>query len=172
MGFISNFKGSAGYAIILKNRNYLFVDGRYTIQAKIESGKNFRIIDYKEILNTKIFKNLNLGIDPKLFTSDQIKKFFLKNNKITIINENLVDNIFKTKEKKVTPFYSLDENVTGENHSKNTKNFIFLKKEKLDFILISAPENVAWLLNIRGYDSPTSPIPNCHLLINKKKKSI
>ena len=27
---ISNFSGSAGYAIILKNRNYLFVDGRYT----------------------------------------------------------------------------------------------------------------------------------------------
>ena len=31
---ISNFTGSAGYAIILKKKNYLFVDGRYTIQAK------------------------------------------------------------------------------------------------------------------------------------------
>ena len=30
--FISNFSGSAGYAILLKNKNYLFVDGRYTIQ--------------------------------------------------------------------------------------------------------------------------------------------
>ena len=39
--FISNFTGSAGYAVILKNRNYLFVDGRYTIQSKIESGKEF-----------------------------------------------------------------------------------------------------------------------------------
>ena len=66
---ISNFSGSAGYAIILKNKNYLFVDGRYTIQAKIESGKNFKIINYEEIFDTKIFKNLNLGIDPKLFTS-------------------------------------------------------------------------------------------------------
>ena len=36
---ISNFSGSAGYAVILKNKNYLFVDGRYTIQAQIESGK-------------------------------------------------------------------------------------------------------------------------------------
>ena len=44
--FISNFTGSAGYAVILKNKNYLFVDGRYTIQAKIESGKEFKIIDY------------------------------------------------------------------------------------------------------------------------------
>ena len=96
LSFISNFNGSAGYAVILKDENYLFVDGRYSIQAKIESGKNFKIIDYKEILNTKIFKNLNLGIDPKLFTSDQIKKFFLRNNRVTIVNENLIDNIFKS----------------------------------------------------------------------------
>ena len=40
--FISGFSGSAGYAIILKNRNYLFVDGRYTIQSRIESGKNLK----------------------------------------------------------------------------------------------------------------------------------
>ena len=39
---ISNFSGSAGCAIILKKENYLFVDGRYTIQAEIESGKCFR----------------------------------------------------------------------------------------------------------------------------------
>ena len=43
---ISNFTGSAGIAIILKTKNYLFVDGRYTIQGQIESGKNFRIISY------------------------------------------------------------------------------------------------------------------------------
>ena len=42
---ISNFSGSAGYAIILKNENYLFVDGRYTIQAKIESGTNFKVLE-------------------------------------------------------------------------------------------------------------------------------
>ena len=171
LSFISNFNGSAGYAVILKDENYLFVDGRYSIQAKIESGKNFKIIDYKEILNTKIFKNLNLGIDPRLFTSDQIKKFFLKNNGVTIINENLVDNIFKTKKKKLNPFYSLDKKVTGENHSQKIKKILsFLKKERLDYIFISAPENVAWLLNIRGYDSPTSPIPNCHLVLSKKRQ--
>ena len=41
--FISNFSGSAGFAVILNNKNYLFVDGRYTIQARIQSGKNFKI---------------------------------------------------------------------------------------------------------------------------------
>ena len=83
--FISNFTGSAGYAVILKDKNYLFVDGRYTIQSIIESGKEYKIIDYLKIVNTNVFRNLNLGIDPSLFTSKQIKKFFVKNNRITII---------------------------------------------------------------------------------------
>ena len=39
-----NFNGSAGFAVILKNRNYLFVDGRYTVQARHQSGKKFKII--------------------------------------------------------------------------------------------------------------------------------
>ena len=42
---ISNFTGSAGLAVILKKKNFLFVDGRYTIQAKIQSGKFFKILE-------------------------------------------------------------------------------------------------------------------------------
>ena len=40
---ISNFSGSAGMALILKDKNYLYVDGRYTLQGRLESGKNFKI---------------------------------------------------------------------------------------------------------------------------------
>ena len=42
---ISNFSGSAGYAIIFQKKNYLFVDPRYTLQADIESGKKFHIVE-------------------------------------------------------------------------------------------------------------------------------
>ena len=42
--YISYFSGSYGFALIFKKRNYLFVDGRYTLQAKIQSGKTFRIL--------------------------------------------------------------------------------------------------------------------------------
>ena len=41
---ISNFSGSAGLAIVLRKNNYLFIDGRYTIQAQQESGEQFKII--------------------------------------------------------------------------------------------------------------------------------
>ena len=81
---ISNFSGSAGYAVVLK-KNYLFVDGRYTIQAQIESGNNFQIIDYTKIFNCQIIKNLTIGFDAKIFTSQQISNFFLKK----IVKKNL-----------------------------------------------------------------------------------
>ena len=168
--YISNFTGSAGYAIILKSKNYLFVDGRYSIQAKIESGKHFKILDYFKIINTNVFKKLNIGIDPTLFTSEQIKKFFFKNNKVTNINENLVDSIQKIQNKKSLPFYSINEKISGESHlQKISKVANYLKKNKSDYLFVTAPENIAWLLNIRGYDNPTSPIPNCNLVLSKEK---
>ena len=82
---ITNFDGSAGFAIILKNKNYLFVDGRYSIQAEIQSGKNFKIVQYNKIRNCNLFKNKILVIDSRLFTSSQINYFFLK-NKIILYN--------------------------------------------------------------------------------------
>jgi Xaa-Pro aminopeptidase len=168
---ISNFTGSAGYAVILKDKNYLFVDGRYTIQAKIECGENFKIIDYKRLFNLNIFKNLNLGIDPKLITSLQIKNFFSRHNNVRLIEKNLIDNIFKFKSNKLIPFYSLSEKITGENHQKKIKKISkYLRDKKIDLMFVSAPENVAWLLNIRGHDDPSSPIPNCRLIISKKNE--
>ncbi len=167
---ISNFSGSAGYAIILKNKNYLFVDGRYTIQAQIESGKQFKIIQYEKIINCKLFKNLKLGIDPKLFTTLQVKKFFSKYNSVKKININLIDKIYNNYSIKKKPFFSIKDKIIGENYKKKINHLVnFLKRNKLNYIFISAPENVAWLLNIRGSDNPNSPIPNCHLFLDEKK---
>ena len=168
---ISNFSGSAGIAVILKNKNYLFTDGRYTIQSQLESGKNFKIYGFEKLLNCNLFKNLTLGIDPKLFTNNQIKNFFLKNNKIKPINKNLIDEIKKQKNNLDIPFFSLNKNIVGESvNSKINKISKYLKKNKSDYIFISAPENVAWILNIRGNDIPNSPIPNSRLIISKTKK--
>ena len=120
-----------------------------------------------------MFKNLTLGIDPKFFTNQQIKNYFLKHNKIKFIKENLIDQIEKKKVSDTFPFFSLKKDIVGENYSsKLNKITNYLRKNKSDFIFISAPENVAWILNIRGSDVPNSPIPNCRLIISKTKKII
>ncbi len=170
--FISNFSGSAGFAIILKNKNYLFVDGRYTIQAKIQSGKNFKVITIpekfpKDILKTKI----RIGFDPKLHCESYLNFLFnFKNIILQPINKNLIDAVWSNKPKNlVKPFFTLARKNVGQSfHIKINKVKNILLKNKVDCLLITAPENVAWILNIRGYDSSFSPIPNARLLIDNK----
>jgi len=167
---ITKFSGSAGIAVILKKKNYLFVDGRYTIQAYQESSKSFNIIEIHKKLPHKVIKNYNLGYDPSLFTNKTLKKYFTHNNLVSI-GQNLIDEISIFKEKITKPFYSLEKKIVGETHqSKITKVASFLNSKKADFLFVSAPENVAWLLNIRGHDNPNSPIPNARLIIDKNKK--
>ena len=47
LNFITNFSGSYGYALILRDKNYLFVDGRYTLQANNQSGKFLKLLQFQ-----------------------------------------------------------------------------------------------------------------------------
>ena len=173
---ISNFRGSAGFAIILKKENFLFVDGRYTLQANIQSGKYFKIIEIpkfsiKDILK-KYKKKLSLGFDPQLFTTSIIKQRFKNNFRLIPLEENFVDKISRKKNRKfVNLFYGLDKKITGESIvSKINRVIKKVRSNNIENIFISSPENVAWLLNLRGKDSPNSPIPNCKIILTNKKK--
>ena len=75
---ISNFSGSAGLAIITKKMNYLFVDGRYSLQAKIEAGKNFKILEITKKLPKDVLRDITLGVDPKIITSSMLENLFHK----------------------------------------------------------------------------------------------
>jgi len=173
---ISNFCGSAGFAIILKKENFLFVDGRYTLQAQIQCGKYFKIIEIpkfsiKDILK-KYKQKLLLGFDPQLFTSSLIKRNFNNNFNLLPIEENFIDKIYKEKNKKIfNSFYGLGNKITGESiNSKINRVIKKIKSNHIENIFISSPENVAWLLNLRGWDNPNSPIPNCQIILTNKKK--
>tara|TARA_B100002052_G_scaffold258791_1_gene250990 strand:- start:21527 stop:23218 length:1692 start_codon:yes stop_codon:yes gene_type:complete len=176
--FISNFTGSAGFAIILKNKNYLFVDGRYTVQARNQSGKEFKVFTMPNKFPKNILKEnkkIIIGFDPKLHTERQLKfTFKIKNIILKPIDRNLIDIIWTTKPKELlNPFYSLSAKNSGKNiKSKISMVKNILLKKNIDYLLITAPENIAWILNIRGHDNSNSPIPNARLLLSKKGKSI
>ena len=168
---ISDFSGSAGLAVVLRKENYLFVDGRYTIQAHQQSGTKFKIIEIHKFLPHKIIKNLTLGFDPSLLTRKQLNIYFGNSLRLKQINKNLIDEIYKEKIFKTKTFFSLKNKVAGETFkSKINKIRKILKSNKVDYLFVSAPENVAWALNIRGSDNPNSPIPNCRLIIGKNKE--
>ena len=109
---LTNFSGSAGFALILKNKNYLFVDGRYTLQAKKQSGKKFTICEIPQIFpkNLKEIKNIKVGFDPNLFSEITLDRYFGNHVKLSPVIYN-----FKIKDLKVHhKFYQLNEFITGE----------------------------------------------------------
>ena len=173
--YISNFTGSAGFAVILKNKSYLFVDGRYTIQADIQCGKEFQICNIPKEYPFTIFKNknLNLGFDPKLHTENSINRLFGNSLiKLKTVNKNLIDLLWKReKNSKIKPFYLIKDQDAGSKVQKKLDELVkIIKFKKADYLFVTASENVAWLLNIRGQDTSYSPLPNSHAVIDKNGK--
>ena len=140
--FISNFSGSAGFAILFKNKNYLFVDGRYTTQARIQSGKKFKIetIPKKFPKNVlKANKKIIIGFDPKLHTEQQLNYLFkIKNVELKSLEKNLVDIVWSKKQNTITQsYYSMPKNMVGDKAEKK-----ILKVRKL---LLNAEKDILGL---------------------------
>ena len=174
LNFISGFTGSYGFALILRDDNYLFVDGRYTLQAINQSGKLFKIITIPGKMPSDILrgKKLLIGFDPNLFTARSLLNFFGKNKLVLKpVIQNLVDEIWKRKIlRNKNKFYLLPNEAVDEKYQlKINKVLNYLKKKKADFLFITASENNAWLLNIRGGDTNYAPLPHSYILIDKEK---
>ena len=174
LNFISGFTGSYGFALILRDKNYLFVDGRYTLQANNQSGRLFKIITIPDKMPSDIFKGkkLLIGFDPNLFTTRSLLTFFGKNKLVLEpVIQNFVDEIWKRKIlRSRNKFYLLPNEAVDEKYQlKINKVLNYLKKKKADFLFITASENNAWLLNIRGGDTKYAPLPHSYILIDKER---
>ena len=168
---VTNFTGSAGFAIILKNTNYLFVDGRYTLQAKKQSGKNFKILEIPHIYPKDLsnMHNSKIGFNPKLFTKTILERYFENKNNLIPVEFNFKNKIDGNSNKT----FLLNKSTVGENSiTKINKIKQFMNKKRINYLYVSASENVNWVLNIRGKDLPNSPLVNCKLLISNNGKLI
>ena len=172
--YISNFSGSFGFALILENKNFLFVDGRYTLQANNESSKYFQIQTIPKQMPHNVLKRkkISVGFDPNLFTKKFFKIFFSK-TKISFIpiNRNLIDKVWKRKKiDGKSNFYFLPSKAFNETSDAKLDKVLFnLKKNNADYQLITSSENNAWLFNIRGKDTKYCPLPNCYSLVDRKR---
>ena len=173
--WISNFSGSAGDIIIGKKEAFLFVDGRYTIQASQEvNRKHFKIYNYSDLSPIDLLKNKQpkaIGIDGNTITYQRvahIKKNIDTGVKIKNIDKNLIDQIWvdKPKKKKSKPFAVGGKNTSGKvNYIKK-----YLHNSNADYYLITACDSIAWIFNIRAKDIKYSPLFLSKALIHKSGK--
>ena len=178
LAHITGFTGSAGLAIITKNKAAIFVDGRYTTQIKIETSGE--IFDHQNLDNTEIEKwiKLNLkdtseiGFCPMTISLEKMNSFkkFISDTKIKFKKtENLVDKVWSKRPSLNNSFiYEHNEKFSGLSHKK--KKQIIIKeiiKNNCDSLFISEPENTCWFLNIRGNDLDFTPLVRSYSLIEK-----
>ena len=167
--WISDFTGSAGDVIITDKKAYLFVDGRYTIQASQEvDSYHYQIFNYKDKsvldLLSKIMKKQNvIGFDgniEKFKKIEILQKKLGKDIKIKPVDSNLIDLIWKNRPKKLisSPF-KLPFNFHGEDKLVKIKKIIrHIKTNKGDAYISTSCDSICWLFNIRAQDLEYSPL--------------
>ena len=167
--WLTGFTGSAGVALILKNKAALFVDGRYTLQAANEVDENvleiFNISDMSPDtwISSKIGLGDTLGYDPWLHTVNgalRLKKATEKSGaNLLAIEPNAIDIIWNNQPAKpLSPIKALGIQFTGQSSSdKRSAIAKNLNKDDLDAVIITSPASIAWLGNLRGGDVPYTP---------------
>jgi len=174
--WLTGFTGSAGLAVVLKNRAVLFVDGRYTLQAKDQvDGQLFErghltteasgIWPPGAWLEDALTKDARLGYDPWLHTAFDVARLENVCGKTGALlvpcAANPVDAVWTDQPSPPNAMVVPHEAAyTGCSSDRKRQDVCaVMQREGLDAVMLTAPDSTAWLLNIRGGDVPYTPIP-------------
>ncbi len=170
LAWLTGFSGSAGLAIVLARTAALFVDGRYVLQARAQADPElFEVLQTPEIrpsdwLKQHLSKDQRLGYDPRLHTAKEIER--LEKGVIEVeatldpLAENPVDAIWEDRPPPpCAPVVLHPLEHAGESAAdKIARLQEALKEDRIDAAILTLPESIAWLLNIRGGDVPHTPV--------------
>lgn len=177
LSWLTGFTGSAGMAIILHDKAALFVDGRYTLQAKnqvdLASYEICSLTDYPPCHWAK--KHLKHGqkilYDPWLHTLNEKARAKKVCEEVGAIfspaPQNLIDKLWIDRPNAPSnPICKHDLAYAGvSSEHKRQQVAQTLRDKKVDGALISTLESIAWLLNIRGSDIPHTPVAQAFAMI-------
>jgi len=171
LAWLTGFTGSAGVAIVLRDRAALFVDGRYTLQAAAQVDtqlfETHHLIDEPPArwIETALTPGVVLGYDPWLHTPHDIERLRVAAEKagasLRAVAENPVDRAWSERPAApIAPVVPHAERFAGESaQSKRTRIGRGLSEGGAAAVVLTMPESIAWLLNIRGGDVPHTPLP-------------
>ena len=173
--WLTGFSGSAGLAIVLRDKAALFVDGRYTVQAPEQV--DTRVVAVRHLAETSpsawIETNLEtgqrLGYDPWLHTPDAVEQLAKSCRKVGAelvpVEANPIDAIWTDRPAQPLGAVSLHPQRLAGETSKRKITEVQRKLDGAEGLVVSDAHNVAWLLNIRGADVSHTPLPLCFAYI-------
>ncbi|HWC94367.1 MAG TPA: aminopeptidase P family protein [Pseudolabrys sp.] len=170
LAWLTGFTGSAGAAVVLSDKAALFVDGRYTVQATAQTDAAVFTIAHlvdtppEQWLEQNLGNGAKLGYDPWLHTFAGAEK--LRNAcanagaELVAFEGNPVDALWRDRPAPPRGRVVMhDLKFAGESATDKLRRVrAELKKLRVDTLLVSDPQNVAWTFNIRGSDIAHTPL--------------
>lgn len=176
LSWITGFTGSAGFLIALADRAGIFVDGRYRVQVKAQVDTSaFTPVNWPETKPGSWLKNAlpnggKIAFDPYLHTASEIEnlKKSLGGSGVELISSpNFVDEIWANRpDRPSSPVESFPEEIAGMTSSeKRILCAETLREAGHSAAVLTLPDGINWLLNIRGADIPRTPVAQANAIL-------
>ncbi|WP_417719969.1 aminopeptidase P family protein [Salipiger sp.] len=177
LAWLTGFTGSAGYCVATRDRAGVFVDGRYRVQVKAQVAPDFTPVDWPEVsLAAWIAEALpeggRIGYDPWLFSVAQIRRLEAGLVEAGLVEavlvpcDNLVDRIWRDQpDAPAGKVFVQPPDLAGEPHESKIAR-LAATLGTAECCLLTLPDSIAWLLNIRGSDIPRNPVPHGFALLH------
>ena len=175
LAWLTGFTGSAGICFVGKEKAGIFVDGRYGIQAKKQTKPPFEIIHWnKQNISQWIKKNIvkgKIGFDPWLHSYTEIvtlREAFANSGISFIPSDNLIDRVWSDRPAKVSnQVISYPVKLAGLSAKDKCRQITkVIELKEADSAVITLPDSIAWLLNLRGNDVIHNPIMHAFLIVH------
>ena len=171
LAWLTGFTGSAGTAVVLRERAAIFVDGRYTLQVRDQADGD--LYEFRHLIEEPVADWLTehlpagarLGYDPWLHTKSQAERLARAADRagaeLVPVPENPVDATWTDRPPAPrTPVVPHEGRFAGRDSAdKRTEIAEIIKGGGADATVLTQPDSIAWLLNIRGADVDHTPLP-------------
>ncbi|MDC5707524.1 aminopeptidase P family protein [Vibrio europaeus] len=175
--WLTGFTGSAGAAVITKDKAAIFVDGRYTVQVTKQVPAD--LFEYRHLIEEpaldwikdQLVNGASVAIDPRMHNSawlDMAQAKLADTLELKILDSNPIDELWHDRPAPVVSDVRLmaTDAVGQSSQSKRQEIAQLVKKSGADSAVITALDSVCWLLNVRGLDVSRLPVLLSHAIIH------
>ncbi|UDY82660.1 aminopeptidase P family protein [Vibrio diabolicus] len=175
--WLTGFTGSAGAAVITKDKAAIFVDGRYTVQVTKQVPGD--LFEYRHLIEEPALDwvldnlptNASVAIDPRMHSSawlDMAQAKLAGKLELNILTNNPIDELWRDRPAPVVSDVRLmpTEAVGQSSESKRQEIAQLVKKAGADSAVITALDSICWLLNVRGLDVSRLPVLLSHAILH------
>ncbi|WP_272166227.1 aminopeptidase P family protein [Vibrio diabolicus] len=175
--WLTGFTGSAGAAVITKEKAAMFVDGRYTVQVTKQVPGD--LFEYRHLIEEPALDwvldnlptNASVAIDPRMHSSawlDMAQAKLAGKLELNILTNNPIDELWHDRPAPVVSDVRLMPTEAVGQSSENKRQEIaqLVKKAGADSAVITALDSICWLLNVRGLDVSRLPVLLSHAILH------